>query len=143
MYEMLFLIIYYIFPKQSLTVGVLAVTLGGQSGRLRRSTFMRRRGTWCMLPRSRAGEKVARVTFREKTQWFQHAFPLSPENGPGGSRGIPDASRGLLGALPGLSGGVPEGLFGILLPEFFLQICSSEIPPPGILLGDSSSRIPP
>ena len=36
-------------------------------GRLRPSTFVRRRGTSCMLPRSRAGETVARATFFRKT----------------------------------------------------------------------------
>ena len=30
-------------------------------------TFMRRRGTSCMLPRSRAGEMVGRATFDRKT----------------------------------------------------------------------------
>ena len=30
-------------------------------------TFVRRRGTWCMLPRSRAGETLGRATFDRKT----------------------------------------------------------------------------
>ena len=72
-------------------------------GRLRPSTFVRRRGTSCMLPRSRAGEKVGRATFFRKTQWFQHIFPLSTEGGPDGSRDAPDAFRGLLGIPPELS----------------------------------------
>ena len=62
------------FPKQcSHIVGVLAVTLGLSDffwrpfGRLRRPTFMRRRGTSCMSPRSRADETLGRVTFCRKT----------------------------------------------------------------------------
>ena len=70
-------------------------------------------------------------------------FSHSPESGPGGSRGAPDAFRGLLGVPPELSGGAPKAPSGILLPGFFLQDSSSEIPPQGILLEDSSSRIPP
>ena len=126
---------------------------GGDSGtgrlvcrriaRLRRSIFVRRRGTSCMLPRSRAGETLGRATFFRKTKWFQHTFCLNSESGPGGLRETSDASRGLLGAPPGLPGGVPKGPSGILLLGFFLQVSSSEIPPQGILLGDSSSRIPP
>ena len=111
--------------------------------RLRRPIFMRRRGTWWMLPRSRAGEKVGRATFRRKTQWFRHTFPLSPESGPGGSRGILGGSRGPLEVLPGLPGDGPRGPSGILLPGFLLQVPSSGIPPQGILPCDSSSRIPP
>ena len=96
-----------------------------------------------MLPRSRADETLGRATFWRKTQWFQHTLPLSPESGPGGPRGAPDAFRGLLDAPAELSGGAPKALSGILLPEFSLQDSSSEIPPQGILLEDSSSRIPP
>ena len=95
---------------------------------------MRRRGTWCMLPRSRAGETLGRAIFCRKTPWFQHTFPLSPESGPGGSREIPDAFRGLLGAPPGLSGGAPRGPSGILLPGLLLQVPSSGVPPQGVLL---------
>ena len=107
------------------------------------STFVRRRGTWCMLPRSRAGEKVARATFSRKTQWFQHTFPLRPESGPAGSREILGGSRGPLDVPPGVSGGAPRAPSGVLLPGSFLQDSYSEIPPQVILLGDSSCRIPP
>ena len=126
---------------------------GGDSGtgrlfaepvsRLRRPTFMRRRGTWWVSPRARAGEKLGRATFRRKTQWFRHIFPFSPESGPGGSRGIPGGSRGPLEVLPGLPGDGPRGPSGILLPGFLLQVASSGIPSQGILPRDSSSRIPP
>ena len=84
------------------------------------SCFMHRRGTTCMLPRSRADETVGRVTFRRKTQWFQHTLPLSPESGPGGSRDAPDAFRGLLGVPPWLSRSVPKAPSGILLTGFLI-----------------------
>ena len=159
--------ILYCSPNSVHTVGVLAVTLGladwfvGNLDVYGDKTFVCRRGTSCMLPRSRAGETVGRVTFCRKTQWFQHTFPLSPESGPGGLREIPDASRGLLGAPEGLSGGAPRGPSGILLPGLLLQVPSSGVPPQGILLRiplpgflpqdsmlrsllkDSSSRISP
>ena len=96
-----------------------------------------------MLPRSRAGEKVARATFSRKTQWFQHTFPLRPESGPAGSREILGGSRGPLDVPPGLSGGAPRAPSGVLLPGSFLQDAYSEIPLQVILLGDSSCRIPP
>ena len=137
------------FSKQCLTADCRGS--GGDSGtgrflckpvgRLQRPTFERRRKTWCMLPRSRAGEKVARATFRRKTQWFRHTFPLSPESGPGGSRELLGGSRGSLEVLPGLSGDGPRGPSGILLPGFLLQVSSSGIPPQGILPWNSSSRI--
>ena len=107
------------------------------------STFVRRRGTWCMLPRSRAGEKVAHATFSRKTQWFQHTFPLRPESGPAGSREILGGSRGPLDVPPRVSGGAPRAPYGVLLPGSFLQDAYSEIPLQVILLGDSSCRIPP
>ena len=108
-----------------------------QFGRLRPPTFVRRRGTSCMLPRSRAGEKLGRATFFRKTQWFQHTFPLSSESGPGGSREILGGSRGPLDVPPGLSGGVPWSL-----PGCFLQDSYSEIPPQENLPEDSLCRIP-
>ena len=104
---------------------------------------MHRRGTWCMLPRSRLDEMVARATFCRKTLWFQHTLSLSSESGPGGPRGAPDAFRGLLDAPPELSGGGPKVPSGILLAGFPFQDSSSETPPQGILLEDYSSRIPP
>ena len=103
------------------------------------STFVRRRGTWCMLPRSRAGKKVGRA---RKTQWFQHTFPLRPESGPAGSREILGGSRGPLDVPPGVSGGAPRTSSGVLLSGSFLQDAYSEIPLQVILLGDSSCRIP-
>ena len=103
---------------------------------------MRRRGTWWMLPRSRAGEKVGPATFRRKTCCFGHTFPLSPGSGPGGSREILGGSRGPLEVLPGLSGDGPRGPSGILLPGFLLQVSSSGIPPQGILPQGSCCRIP-
>ena len=99
---------------------------------------MRRRGTSCMLPRSRAGEKVARATFFRKTQWFQHTFPLSPESGPGDPREILGGSRGALDVSPGLYGGVPWSL-----PGCFLQDSYSEIPPQENVPEDSLCRMPP
>ena len=95
-----------------------------------------------MLPRSRAGEMVARASFCGK-KFDSAQFSLSPESGPGGSRDAPDAFRGLLGVPPELSGGGPKSPSGIILPGFFLQDSSSEIPPQEILLEDSSCRIPP
>ena len=89
-------------------------------------------GACCLAP-VQTKRSVAPL-FEEKTRWFQHTFPLSPESGPGGLREIPDASRGLLGAPPGLSGGVPRGPSGILLPGLLLQVPSSGVPPQGILL---------
>ena len=82
----------YTFPKQcshcrgSGGDSGTGCLLRGQFGRLRRPTFVRRRDTSCMLPRSRADETLARVTFRRKASWFQDTLPLSPESGPGGSR---------------------------------------------------------
>ena len=69
-------------------------------GHLRRPTFIRRRGTSCMLPCSGAGVVSAQ-------------FPLSPESGPGGSRNDPDAFRAILGAPPEFSGGGPKVLLGL------------------------------
>ena len=114
--------------------------------RLRRPTFMRRRGTWWMSPRSRAGEKLGRATFRRKTQWFRHTFPFSPESGPGGSRELLGGSRGSLEVLPGLSGDGPRGPSGILLPgflsSFLLWDSFPRNPPSRFLFQDSSPRIP-
>ena len=123
-----------------------------QIARLRPSTFVRRRGTSCMSPRSRAGEKLGRATFFRKTQWFQHTFPLSPEGGPGGSRDAPDAFRGLLGVSPELSAVLPEPLLGSFFQysapripplRFLLRKSSWRIPLLGFLLQDSIPRIPP
>ena len=110
-------------------------------GHLRRPTFMRRRGTSCMLPRSRADETLGHVTFCRKTSWFQHTFPVSPESYPGGSRMPKMPSKGSWVALQS-SLEVPQSSFWILLQGFF-QDSSSEIPSPGILLEYSSSRVPP
>ena len=156
-----------IFPKQcshcrgSFGDSGTGHLLGRQIARLRRPTFVRRRGTSCMLPRSRAGEKVARATFFRKTQWFQHTFPLSPEDGPDGSRDAPDAFRGLLGVPPELFEVPPEPLLGSFFQDsspripplrFLFKKSSFRIPLPGFLLQDSiprflleesSSRIPP
>ena len=133
----------YYSPNSVHTVGVLAVTLGlavcsgGKSHVFRPSTFVRRCGTSCMSPRSRAGEKVGRATFFRKTQWFQLTFPLSPDGGPGGSRDAPDAFRGLLGVSPELSEVLPEPLLGS-----FFQYSPPRIPPLRFLLKKSSWRIP-
>ena len=117
-----------------------------------------------MLPRSRAGEKVARATFSRKTPWFQHTFPLSPDSRPGGSQGILGGSRGSLDVSPGLSGGslrappgpffsdssrillrfAPKESFSMIpLPGVLSQASTSRIPPPGFLFQDSFFRIPP
>ena len=121
-----------------------------QSGRLRSPTFMRRRGTWWMLPRSRADETLGRATFCRKTQWFQHTFLLCPESGPGGLRRIPDPEHSWV---------PPQGSLKVppkaLLGSFF-QNSSSRFPPlrflkesclgsplPGFLPQDSTSWIPP
>ena len=123
--------------------------LSRQFGRLRWPTFMHRRRTLCILPRSRLDEMVARATFCRKTKWFQHTLPLSPESGPGGSR---DALRGLLGVPPELPGGGPKPSSGVLLPGFPSRIPTLRflfkesflrIPLPGFTLQDSTSRIPP
>ena len=81
--------------------------------------------------------------FSQKNTMVSARFPLSPESGPGGSRDAPDAFRGLLGVPPELSGGAPKAPSGMILPGFFLQDSSSEIPSQEILLEDSPFRIPP
>ena len=96
----------------------------------------------CCLAPVQAKRSLAQL-FAETNMIDSAQFSLSPESGPGGSRGAPDAFRGLLDAPPELPGGAPKVSSGIHLPGFFLQGSSSEIPPQGILLEDSSSRIPP
>ena len=121
------------------------------AGKLR-TTFVCKRGTSCMSPRSRACEKVPRATFFRTTQWFQHTFPFSPEGGPGGSRDAPDAFRGLLGVPPELSEVPPEPLLASFFQDsspripplrFLLKKSFLRIPLPGFLLQDSISRISP
>ena len=128
-------------------------------GRSRRSTFVRRRGTSCMSPRSRAGEMVGRATFFRKTQWFQHTFPLSADSPPGGPREIFGGSRRPLDVPPGGSGGAepllesffqgPSSRMPTLRSLFkwsFLEIPLAGFPPRIPLLEfpleDSSARIP-
>ena len=117
----------------------------GQFGRLGRPTFMRRRGTWWMLPRSRADEKLGRATFCRKTQWFQHTFPLSSDSVPAGLRGILGGSGVPLDVPSGLSGVSripPAGTSRIPPLRFLLKESFLRIPLPGFLQ-DSTSRIPP
>ena len=68
------------FPQTDLSVGVLAVlvllALGQGSARPRkpRTTFVRRRGTWCMSPSPLCGESTRSRHFYTKTRWFSSDF---------------------------------------------------------------------
>ena len=81
--------------------------------------------------------------FLQKNTMVSAHFASQPRKWSWWLKDAPDGFRGLLGAPPELSRGAPKVPSGILLPGFFLQDSSSEIPPQEILLEDSSSRIPP
>ena len=131
-----------LFPKQCLHCR----GSGGDSGtdrfldelvsRLRRSTFIRRRGTWWVLPRSRAGEKLGRATFRRKTLHCIFSIHFSPQ-----PRKWPWWLQGDPWWLPRAPGGPSRAVWR--WSQRPLWDPASRIPPPGFLLWDSSPRNPP
>ena len=57
-----------------------------------RTTFVRRRGTWCMSPSPLCGESGRSRHFYRKTQWFQYIFLQKSFQDQIVSRSLPRAS---------------------------------------------------
>ena len=110
-----------------------------------------------MSPRSRAGETVARVHFCCKTLQIQHTLSLSPGSAPDESRMVQRCQTECFRWCKWLPKGCPQdysykipppGLllqdssFGISSSRVCFQASSCRIPPLRFLLDDSSSGIP-